>query len=507
MKPYTYWIKRAFELENSNFIKSEETIKKLNASYLRIAKNLREEINKIQDKIDNTNIIFLDDVQAYKYRQKLLNDLKNKIYDEYRNLSQEEINVTTKHYKDVIENTYKNMSDYLGSIKADASFSMLKTDFIQDLLSIKWLGENYSDRVWKNTNLLAKKMEDILLDGIVSGKSIDFMAKQINKMMRVGSFNCERLIRTETNFFHNRTSLKAYKDYGIEKYEFLATIDSRTSTICSKLNGQIFNIDKAKTGVNYPPMHPFCRSTTVAYFEEEQLQQDEKDSIIKEWKGIQNNSNYNKKEAISILKNKYGIDFKDSRKYPIDESILNECVSWLDAFNDAYSNFMKVNPCKIPIIANYPDSKMKNSVGYYSYYSNNNKVVELALNAKYHSDKDYFKQYLDYVKGNHSVANAELIHTFVHEYGHHISNSMRWISNNYNWQSEFISECIKEYNDKYNTSYTSYREFRNIVSIYGASAESELFAETFAEFFGGKSPREFAIIFGNKLNKVLKELN
>ncbi len=282
MKSYTYWIKRAFELENSNFIKSEETIKKLNASYLRIAKNLREEINKIQEKIDNTNVIFLDDIQAYKYRQKLLNDLKNKIYDEYRNLSQEEINITTKHYKDVIENTYKNISEYLGSIKADASFSMLKTDAIQDLLSIKWLGENYSDRVWKNTNLLAKRMEDILLDGIVTGKSTDFMAKQINKIMRAGNFNCERLIRTETNFFHNRTSLKAYKDYGIEKYEFLATIDSRTSPICSKLNGQIFHIDKAKTGVNYPPMHPFCRSTTVAYFEEEQLQQDDKDSIIKE---------------------------------------------------------------------------------------------------------------------------------------------------------------------------------------------------------------------------------
>ena len=343
MKSDTYWIKRAFELENSNFIKSEETIKKINASYLRIAKNLREEINKIQDKIDNTNVIFLDDIQAYKYRQKLLNELKDKIYDEYRRLSQEEINVTTKHYKDVIESTYKNISEYLGSIKTDVSFSMLKTDAIQDLLSIKWIGENYSKRVWKNTNLLANKMTEILLDGIVTGKSIDFMAKQINKIMRAGSFNCERLIRTETNFFHNRTSLKAYSDYGIEKYEFLATIDNRTSPICSKLNGRIFDVDKAKVGVNYPPMHPFCRSTTIAYFEDE-LQDDDKDSIIKEWKGIKNNSNYTKKEAISILKNKYDINFKDSRKYPIDKSILNECVSWLDAFNDEYSNFMKINP-------------------------------------------------------------------------------------------------------------------------------------------------------------------
>ena len=131
MNTYDYWKKRAFELENSSFVKSEETIKRLNASYLRIAKNLRDEINKIQNKIDRTNIIFLDDVQAYKYRQKLLIELKNKIYDEYRDLSQEEINITTKHYKDVIENTYKNISDYIGSIKTDASFSMLKIDNIR----------------------------------------------------------------------------------------------------------------------------------------------------------------------------------------------------------------------------------------------------------------------------------------------------------------------------------------------------------------------------------------
>ena len=86
------------------------------------------------------------------------------------------------------------------------------------------------------------------------------------------------------------------------------------------------------------------RSTTIAYFDEEKLQEDDKDSIIKEWEGIKNNANYTKKEAISVLKNKYGIDFKDSRKYPIDANILNECVSWLDAFNDEYSNFMKINP-------------------------------------------------------------------------------------------------------------------------------------------------------------------
>lgn len=280
MNTYTYWIKRVFELENDNFIASEQTIKKIKESYLRISKNLQNDIDKLHTKLNSIDNLALDDIKVYEYRENLLNNLKAKIYEEYKNLAKTEIDISTNHYKGVINNTYKTMADYLRSIKTSASFSMLKTEAIQDLLSIKWLGENYSTRVWKNTNLLANKMTDILLDGLVTGKSISSMSEQINKVMRAGSFNCERLIRTETNFFQNRTSLKAYEDYGIEKYEYLAKIDGRTSPICNKLNGQIFDIDKAKVGINYPPMHPFCRSTTIAYFDDEQLQEDDKDSII-----------------------------------------------------------------------------------------------------------------------------------------------------------------------------------------------------------------------------------
>ena len=39
---------------------------------------------------------------------------------------------------------------------------------------------------------------------------------------------------------------------------------------------------------------------------------------------------------------------------------------------------------------------------------------------------------------------------------------------------------------------------------YGATSESELFAEAFAEYFGGQNPREFAKIFGRKLDALLK---
>lgn len=67
-------------------------------------------------------------------------------------------------------------------------------------------------------------------------------------------------------------------------------LDSRTSLICSELHRETFETSKASVGVNYPPMHPRCRSTTSIFVdfealgkksrEEKEFQNNEKDGII-----------------------------------------------------------------------------------------------------------------------------------------------------------------------------------------------------------------------------------
>ncbi|MBC1738736.1 minor capsid protein, partial [Listeria seeligeri] len=56
----------------------------------------------------------------------------------------------------------------------------------------------------------------------------------------------------------------AYEENGTDEYRFLAILDSKTSKICRSLDDKIFKIIDAVVGVNYPPMHPHCRSTTVS---------------------------------------------------------------------------------------------------------------------------------------------------------------------------------------------------------------------------------------------------
>lgn len=87
----------------------------------------------------------------------------------------------------------------------------------------------------------------------------------------------------------------------VERYEILATLDSRTSEICRSLDGKVFAMKDYEVGVTAPPFHPYCRTTTVPYFDdeftvgEERVARDEGtgktyyvpgDMTYKEWKKI-----------------------------------------------------------------------------------------------------------------------------------------------------------------------------------------------------------------------------
>ena len=82
--------------------------------------------------------------------------------------------------------------------------------------------------------------------------------------MRHYTRQARRLVRTESAFVSGEVTAQAYEEAEITKYRYVATLDLRTSEICRELDGQEFAIKDRKVGVNYPPMHPWCRLTTIA---------------------------------------------------------------------------------------------------------------------------------------------------------------------------------------------------------------------------------------------------
>ncbi len=176
------------------------------------------------------------------------------------------------------ETYYKTAFDTFQGVGFGIEFSKANKRAVQSLLEYPWNGKNYSDNIWDKQKDLAGELNKVITRGMIQGQSVQEMSralrdthlgKDYDKGKKGGQlYNATRVVRTETNYMANQASKDMYSDLGMKQYEYCATLDSKTSEVCADLDGQVFDTEDAKPGVNYPPMHPHCRSTTIPYFED-----------------------------------------------------------------------------------------------------------------------------------------------------------------------------------------------------------------------------------------------
>lgn len=73
---------------------------------------------------------------------------------------------------------------------------------------------------------------------------------------------------SQNEIFVEERTLQDYKRDGVEQFKNICAYDDVTCEKCSEMDMQIFDVSKAKIGVNCPPFHKGCRCTTVPYYED-----------------------------------------------------------------------------------------------------------------------------------------------------------------------------------------------------------------------------------------------
>ena len=188
------------------------------------------------------------------------------------------------------------------------SFADLDSKTVNLMLTDGWYkGDNFSSRIWGNRERLGKYISTNLVADSLAGKSPAQSARELQEMMQVGRFQATRLVRTEVNHFANESEMLAYEECGIERYRFIATLDAVTCVHCAKLDNKVFYIKEKKTGVNFPPIHPFDRCTTVAEFDDgsmEEMQRRAKDTKTGQNYTLDKNISY--EEWKKQIDDKYG---------------------------------------------------------------------------------------------------------------------------------------------------------------------------------------------------------
>lgn len=247
----------------------------------RILQNVRSlgDIQELKRALENTtrsdeiqNLLALIDSAPYASRMKRYERLQEKVAQLHRDLFQRERAQSRGFYEDFAKDTYyQSIFDLHQQAGVAFDFGTIDQKELRRIVDKPWLGENYSQRIWGNTQLLANELQRELAIALLTGRSSYETAKVIDERFKKGKNNARRLIRTESAHLHNEMEARAYEEADVEKYRFVATLDLRTSSFCRPMDGKVFKVSERKVGKNYPPLHPWCRSTTVAADDEEWL--------------------------------------------------------------------------------------------------------------------------------------------------------------------------------------------------------------------------------------------
>lgn len=209
---------------------------------------------------------------AYKNRMKRLDDIDKSINRLINAVASRERDAIDKTMRKVYESSYHHAVYEAARMSGlDLQTGPIDEGALETILKKKWSGQNYSERVWNNTQKVADALKEEFMIGALTGKTEKEMTDSINEQFLSGRNNARRLVRTESSYIHNEAHFQAYKDYGIEEYRFVATLDLRTSQICRERDGSVYRVNDKKIGVNAPPMHPWCRSTTIMNLDDETM--------------------------------------------------------------------------------------------------------------------------------------------------------------------------------------------------------------------------------------------
>lgn len=253
--------------------------KELGKGELRDFKKDVDEMLKFANKKGDNNYISKLNRLYNRTRVTRLEQLAANIDYELQLLSNKSLRQFDRQAKIVYENSLlKTVYNIDTRIGFESAFTKPNYKMMEVAVNRKWLGENFEGRIGVNRDRLNSKLNQRMLQGIAMGKNSREIAKDLNKTMKTGFNNAHRLANTELANIAGEATYKGYMESkSVQQYQFLATLDDKTSDTCSSLDLEIFNKEDRIVGVNYPPIHPFCRSTTIPYFEDDEI-----DALFKE---------------------------------------------------------------------------------------------------------------------------------------------------------------------------------------------------------------------------------
>jgi SPP1 gp7 family putative phage head morphogenesis protein len=193
------------------------------------------------------------------------------------------INALTRKVNTEIRKTYKKIykegiselnvlagvsARFYKNIFTKALNNIYKAKGVKDTLKINDLiirsNGTYSQQLASISILEQRRIKGIVKNGMTQNKAMINIAQDVGRSgLLASTVQLKTLTRTaitETSNFVSNTTYKLNDDV-VQGYQYVATLDSRTSLICGRLDGKVYSLDNKNAP--QPPQHFNCRSTTI----------------------------------------------------------------------------------------------------------------------------------------------------------------------------------------------------------------------------------------------------
>lgn len=142
---------------------------------------------------------------------------------------------------------------------------------LEKIMQFPWSVDDktFSKNIWDNKDLLVNNLHKELTQMTLRGGRPDEAIENMSRLMNTSKGNARRLVMTESSYFYSAGQEEVYEELDVERYQIVATLDSKTSKICQSLDLEVYKMSEYEIGVTAPPFHPYCRTVTVPYFDDD----------------------------------------------------------------------------------------------------------------------------------------------------------------------------------------------------------------------------------------------
>ena len=298
-----YWKKRFEDLERFNHQRGRSFYHKIEKQYQIAMDAIEKDLSKWYLRFSKNNEISYVDARKLlnskelkefrwnvdQYMEKAKNNIDGRWIKQLENASAK-VHITRldalnmqmqQHCEQLFGNYHDQTSEYLNRLYTEnfyhtafevakgtgvgTNFARLDKKMVDLVIHKPWAsdGKEFSGRIWENRSKLVNTLHSELTTAIIKGDAPQKTIKAVAKKMDVSRSQAENLVLTETAALSSKATQDSYQELGLNRYEILATLDSRTSEICRNMDRKKFDMKDYQVGVTAPPFHPRCRTTTI----------------------------------------------------------------------------------------------------------------------------------------------------------------------------------------------------------------------------------------------------